>query len=410
MAGIQHYWEEYSPNTKRMIVGGSVVILVLGFLYMAASGKIEEKKARLRNIDAEEIKTDEDIFDANMLERDLYDRLQAELEEKSVELERAQKRMAKEADRFEVLNAKLERLLKDPGLGEKGNTPVELDMPGTSIDGLSVPPPPPPPSAEEIRGSSAYKGEYVFSTQNGPNSQQEEYDEIIGGIGHVISDVDVEEEPEIKKNIIKLPPSFMEATLLTGVDATIGGRATENPLPMLLHIAAPAVLPNKVKADLRGCFVFASGYGNLATERLNMRLVRLSCLSSDGRAVIEEKIEGYLVDTDGKIGLSANVYMHAGELMGRQALLAALESVAGTLKSETMTTSISALGATSTIKSGEVPKAAAADGVQAGLGVLTDLYKMLIKETLPTLEVGPKKKITVVIEKSVDLEINDISE
>jgi conjugal transfer pilus assembly protein TraB len=37
---------------------------------------------------------------------------------------------------------------------------------------------------------------------------------------------------------------------------------------MMIRVQAPAVLPNEVKANLKGCFVIAEGYGNLATHRV----------------------------------------------------------------------------------------------------------------------------------------------
>ncbi|MCD6389481.1 MAG: hypothetical protein J7L69_08715 [Desulfobulbaceae bacterium] len=57
------------------------------------------------------------------------------------------------------------------------------------------------------------------------------------------------------KRTVYLPPSCMEAMLLTGFDASTSGEGKNNPEPLLLRIQAPAVLPNDVKANLRGCFL-----------------------------------------------------------------------------------------------------------------------------------------------------------
>jgi conjugal transfer pilus assembly protein TraB len=65
-------------------------------------------------------------------------------------------------------------------------------------------------------------------------------------------------EKKIKKGrTVYLPPSFMEAQLLTGFDASTFGRGTNNPEPLLLRIQTPAVLPNDIKANLSGCFVIS---------------------------------------------------------------------------------------------------------------------------------------------------------
>jgi len=59
-----------------------------------------------------------------------------------------------------------------------------------------------------------------------------------------------------------LPPSFMEAILLSGLDAPTSSDAKGNPVPALLKVKTPAFLPNSVRADLKGCYVIADGRGN----------------------------------------------------------------------------------------------------------------------------------------------------
>jgi len=70
---------------------------------------------------------------------------------------------------------------------------------------------------------------------------------------------------------------------LSGLDAPTTSEAKGNPVPVLLRVKTPAVLPNSVKANLKGCFVIADGKGNLATERAELLLVSLSCLDRKGR-------------------------------------------------------------------------------------------------------------------------------
>ena len=70
---------------------------------------------------------------------------------------------------------------------------------------------------------------------------------------------------------VYLPPSFMAATLLSGLDAPTSEGAKGNPVPVLIRIQAPAVLPNDVRANLRGCFVIADGRGNLEIGRASCR-------------------------------------------------------------------------------------------------------------------------------------------
>jgi len=74
-----------------------------------------------------------------------------------------------------------------------------------------------------------------------------------------------------KGRTVYLPPSFMEASLLTGFDAaTSSGAKGGNSEPLLLRIQTPAVLPNDIKANLSGCFVIAEAVGRLDKERADV--------------------------------------------------------------------------------------------------------------------------------------------
>ena len=64
-----------------------------------------------------------------------------------------------------------------------------------------------------------------------------------------------------KQRKITLPPSFMDASLLSGVLAPTGQVSDNHPIPMLIRIKDLAILPNEVKQDLKGCFVVAEGQG-----------------------------------------------------------------------------------------------------------------------------------------------------
>ena len=119
-----------------------------------------------------------------------------------------------------------------------------------------------------------------------------------------------------KTRTIYLPPGFMKARLLTGIDALASRDATSNPEPLIARVQAPAVLPNDVKANLSGCFVIGNATGSLAKERVEVQLVSLSCVDFDERSVVDQPIKGFFVDTDGKKGLSGKVVTRAGAIRG----------------------------------------------------------------------------------------------
>ena len=54
---------------------------------------------------------------------------------------------------------------------------------------------------------------------------------------------------------------------------------------MLLELTDSAVMPNLYRSGIKRCFVTANATGELASERVLIRLDRLSCIDENGGAV-----------------------------------------------------------------------------------------------------------------------------
>ncbi len=210
-----------------------------------------------------------------------------------------------------------------------------------------------------------------------------------------------------KGRTVYLPPSFMEAQLLTGFDASTSGQGRNNPEPLLLRIQTPAVLPNDIKADLAGCFVIAEAVGRLDKERADVRLVSLSCLSNEGNAIIDTPVKGFVTDSDSKVGLSGRVVSRMGAATARTIVAGFFGGMGDMLKASATTQSTSALGTTTTIEPSQVAKYSIGGGLSEGARSLHDFYLSLAKQATPVIEVGAAKKITVIISEGKDLEIRE---
>ena len=259
---------------------------------------------------------------------------------------------------------------------------------------LPLPPPPPPPPAGDSIGQSA------------PPAETE-----IGDIVLVSNDVQQKAVPEDKKKepaSLYLPPSFMEAILLSGLDAPTSSDAKGNPVPALLKVKTPAFLPNSVRADLKGCYVIADGKGNLATERAELLLVSLSCLDRKGRAVIDQKVKGFVVDQDSKIGLRGRVVAKMGSMIARSMIAGFFGGVGNVIRTSATTTAISPLGTTQTVGAGDLAKAGVGNGLANGFKDIEKFYMELAHQTMPVIEVSAAKPVTLVISEGVNLEIKKI--
>jgi conjugal transfer pilus assembly protein TraB len=231
---------------------------------------------------------------------------------------------------------------------------------------------------------------------------------MIGEIG--IVSVPIIEQAEDKKKehrTIYLPPSFMAATLLSGLDAPTAETGKGNPVPALLRIRNLAVLPNDVKADLKGCFVIASGYGDLATERANMQAVSLSCVTKEGKAIIDQKIKGFLVDQDGKIGLQGRVVSRMGSAIARSMVAGFFGGMGDYISSQNQILSTSPLGSTITTDPTEAAKYGMGAGLSTGFNEIQKFYLDLAKQAVPVIEIGATKNVTLVIEEGTLLNLRD---
>jgi len=334
-------------------------------------------------------------------ERGLNTRLEPDLMEKT--LIREYRRKLEELEgHVSTMQRDLERGRKDLEVAEKSNQkPVgDKELPKIPDAGevesgkAAFPPPLQQPLTEE--------GTHVAPSGNQKDKKR------VGKITVVKNDTLPKGEIKKKARTVYLPPSFMEANLLTGFDAATSGTSKNSPEPLLLRIKTPAVLPNDVKAELSGCFVVAEAVGRLDKERADVRLVSLSCLSNEGKAVIDAQVKGFVTDSDSKVGLSGRVVSRMGAATVRAIVAGLFEGAGDALKASATTTSTSALGSTSTIDGSQVGKSALGTGLSQGAQTMSDFYLDLVKQTTPVIEVGAAKKITVIISEGKELEIRDI--
>jgi conjugal transfer pilus assembly protein TraB len=231
----------------------------------------------------------------------------------------------------------------------------------------------------------------------------------IGGIGRVTAQAESSTgEKDLltpdKNKATYLPMSFMEATLLSGVDAPVMQNGKANPVPVLLMIKAPAFLPNEVKKDLKGCFVTAEGYGSLSSERVNLLTDRISCVKKDGSSFIEEKIKGFVLDVDGKLGLKGRVVARFGSTIARTFLAGAFEGAGEVMAGAATTTTTSTTGETeSSVDPDQLKTAMVGKGLSTASKKLSDFYMSMAEQSLPVIETGVKTDVTIVVREGVTL-------
>lgn len=234
---------------------------------------------------------------------------------------------------------------------------------------------------------------------------------MLGEIAVVSNPVKPEASASNKnERTVYLPPSFMSAILLTGLDAGTSNTGKSNPDPVLLRVQTPAVLPNDVKANLSGCFVVGEGAGRLDKERVDVRLISLSCLTKEGGAVIDSQIKGFVTDADAKTGLAGHVVSRMGASVARTLVAGFFQGGGEMLKTSATSTSTSGLGTVSTVDPSKIGSYALGSGLSAGSQRLADFYLALAKQATPVIEANANKHVTVVISEGKELVIKDLKQ
>jgi conjugal transfer pilus assembly protein TraB len=109
--------------------------------------------------------------------------------------------------------------------------------------------------------------------------------------------------------------AFAKAILLGGVDASTSVSSSSDPRPVLLRVTDHGTLPRKFKSDLKDCHILASSYGDLSSERVYMRLEKLTCTERLTGEISETQVAGYVVGEDGRTGIRGIVADKAGPLV-----------------------------------------------------------------------------------------------
>lgn len=123
-----------------------------------------------------------------------------------------------------------------------------------------------------------------------------------------------------------LPPNaYVKAKVLVGVDATVGVKAQNDPKPVEFRIIGPAYSAShdgkRLETDVKGCVVNGAAYGELSSEKIFVKLQKMTCPDGPGRVAVAN-VEGYLA-FQGKAGIRGRVVSREGDLV-TQALLAGI--------------------------------------------------------------------------------------
>jgi len=189
--------------------------------------------------------------------------------------------------------------------------------------------------------------------------------------------------------------SYVKAVLLSGIDVSVGISSQSNPQPVLLRLVHPGSLPNHVLGKMRDCRIIAAASGELSTERAQFRLEKLSCIAPDGQ-VIETDVDGYISGEDGKNGMRGRMVMRDAEVLKRGFLGGLLSGLGKATSQSFNTTSVSPLGAVSSVKGGDIFKQAGSEGAGNAFELMAKYNIQRAEQYQPVIQISAGREVFVI--------------
>lgn len=390
-----------SKNKQRaLLIGGSAaIVLCVSVIILSTDNKPQQRVAQkpvplnidatvTSNISDTEIlsqQTRSDISDVQQQMNDLQSQLKAQKETESAHMNSLSQQVSQE---FIGIKAQLEDIKKAPPPSLSGFD----GLPAAGGKNIGLPSPESVPMVDEPEITS-------INLSDGSNES-----------GTTSAGKQLQSTNKVKNRDTFLPISFVKVKGITAMDAPCGGTSQDNPYPMLFNVTDSAQLANGMKTKLKGCFLLASGYGDVASERAYLRLEMLSCVTKKGE-VINSKVEGYIAGEDGKAGLRGNLVSKAGSKVALALLSGTVGGLGQAFASMATTLQQTPIGPTQIVTPNQSVGYAGATGAAQGFNQLSQYYINMAEKTFPVIEIVNQRNVTAVFTKGLDLpvDMNDMS-
>lgn len=192
--------------------------------------------------------------------------------------------------------------------------------------------------------------------------------------------------------------AFAKAVLLGGVDASTSVQSQSDPRPVLLRVVDHGNLPRRFHSDLKACHILASSYGDLSSERVYMRLEKLTCTERLTGEISETQVAGYVVGEDGRAGIRGVVADRAGPVL-RDSLVGGFLSGVGqffSIQQQKTDFPATPFSTPPALAPGQMLTAGAASGVSKALDKYADFYIKRLEQLQPVLQVAAGRQVDIV--------------
>lgn len=215
---------------------------------------------------------------------------------------------------------------------------------------------------------------------------------------------------QLKKKPTTLPwissGSFTDAVMIEGADANASVTGQQNTKPVTLRLQGKVQMPNSKEYEMDGCFVTGEIWGDISSERGEIRTQRLSCNLKNGKDV-DMEFKGH-VSYMGKGGVKGTPVMRNGMIVGYAGAAGFLSGIGEGVKSAA-TPSVG-LGATASVSAGDVLSQGMGGGASKAADTLSQYFIKRAEQYHPIIDIGAGNQVTVVFQEGFQLETRQDSE
>ncbi len=192
--------------------------------------------------------------------------------------------------------------------------------------------------------------------------------------------------------------AFAKATLLGGVDASTSITSQSDPRPVLLRVTDRGNLPRRFKSDLKACHVLASAYGDLSSERVYMRLEKLTCTERLTGEISETEVSGYVLGEDGRAGVRGVVADRAGPMIRNTLLGGFMSGMSGFFGAQAQKSvyPVSPFGQTNALSAQQMLSGGASNGASSALDKYAEFFIKRAEQLQPVLQVAAGRSVDIV--------------
>jgi len=217
------------------------------------------------------------------------------------------------------------------------------------------------------------------------------------------------------KTIVETIPAgaFAQAVMLSGMDASSAMNAASNPIPLLLRLIHPGTLPRYFKSDLQDCHCTASGYGDISSERIHVRLEKLSCIERSTGEIVSTEVAGYIAGPDGREGVRGTIVSKEGAYLSRGALggvFSGFAKVASPDKRQSMMNPFGFGQAVSNPSTKELFQSGFLEGSSSALDKLSEYYINRAEQLQPIVQVPGGQIVDIVFSEEAEIGKSQLKE